>query len=309
MSDEAVSRREEPPELVDALRERGVLLGLSYRLLGSLADAEDAVQETYIRWHRLGDEERRSIAHPRAWLIKTAGRIGLDMLGTARARREHYVGEWLPEPLPAPNRWSSQGTSITIDPADRVSMDDSVSMALLVVLESMTPAERVAFVLHDVFRYTFPEVADVVGRTPAACRQLASSARRRIRSERRNPVPPAEHASAVRSFKTAWQTGDLTALIDVLDPDVTAITDGGGIVSAALEPVHGPEAVARLLLGVIDRRPDLAIREETVNGEPGLVATDGDDHTLAVLTLAATTGGRIRHVWAVRNPRKLAIWR
>ncbi len=309
MSDEAVSRREEPPELVDALRERGVLLGLSYRLLGSLADAEDAVQETYLRWHRLGDDGRRSIAHPRAWLIKTASRIGLDMLGTARARREHYVGEWLPEPLPAPNRWSSQGTSITIDPADRVSMDDSVSMALLVVLESMTPAERVAFVLHDVFRYTFPEVADVVGRTPAACRQLASSARRRVRSERRNPVPPAEHASAVRSFKTAWQTGDLTALIDVLDPDVTAITDGGGIVSAALEPVHGPEAVARLLLGVIDRRPDLAIREETVNGEPGLVATDGEDHTLAVLALAATTRGRIRHVWAVRNPRKLAIWR
>lgn len=266
MSDEAVSRREEPPELVDALRERGVLLGLSYRLLGSLADAEDAVQETYLRWHRLGDDGRRSIAHPRAWLIKTASRIGLDMLGTARARREHYVGEWLPEPLPAPNRWSSQGTSITIDPADRVSMDDSVSMALLVVLESMTPAERVAFVLHDVFRYTFPEVADVVGRTPAACRQLASSARRRVRSERRNPVPPAEHASAVRSFKTAWQTGDLTALIDVLDPDVTAITDGGGIVSAASRSTaRKPSRVSSSASSIAGQTSRSARRPSTAN--------------------------------------------
>ncbi len=309
MSDGAASRDRKSPELVDAMRERSMLLGLSYRLLGSVADAEDAVQETYVRWHRLGEEQRRSISHPRAWLIKTAGRIGLDMLGTARARREHYVGEWLPEPVPEPSRWRSHDASTTIDPADRVIMDDSVSMALLVVLESMTPAERVAFILHDVFRYTFPEIADVVGRTPAACRQLASSARRRVRSEQRRPVPAAEHVSAVRSFKTAWQTGDLTALIDVLDPDATAIADGGGIVSAALEPVHGPEAIARFLLGVLDRQPDLAIHEELVNGEPGLVATDGADRTLAVLALTATTTGKIRHVWAVRNPQKLTIWR
>ncbi|MGC3954270.1 MAG: sigma factor-like helix-turn-helix DNA-binding protein [Propionicimonas sp.] len=181
-------------------------------------------------------------------------------------------------------------------------------MALLVVLESMTPAERVAFILHDVFRYTFPEIAEIVGRTPAACRQLASSARRRVREEQRTAVPPAEHAAAVHSFKVAWQTGDLAALIDTLDPDATAITDGGGLVSASLEPLSGPEAIARFLLGVLDRQPDLSIHEELVNGERGLVATDSHDHTLAVITLATSDSGKIKHVWAVRNPEKLEVW-
>jgi RNA polymerase sigma-70 factor (ECF subfamily) len=298
----------EPPELVDAIRERSVIMGLSYRLLGSLADAEDAVQETYIRWYRLSEQERRAVTHPRAWLVKTASRIGLDMLKTARARRENYVGAWLPEPLPAAGRWSSQGSDAAIDPADRVTLDDSVSIALLVVLEAMTPAERVAFVLHDVFGYTFSEIAEIVGRTPAACRQLASSARRRVREEQRTPVRPSEHAAAVRSFKTAWQTGDLAALIDVLDPEATAITDGGGLVSAALEPVHGREAVAAFLLGVFERQPDLVIREELVNGEAGLVATDAHDTTLAVLAFAVTHHTKIKRVWAIRNPRKLEVW-
>lgn len=298
----------EPSELIDAVHERSMLLGLSYRLLGSLADAEDAVQETYIRWYRLSDEKRRSISYPRAWLVKTAGRIGLDMLGTARARRERYVGEWLPEPIPAVTRWTSQETSATLDPADRVTLDDSVSMALLVVLESMTPAERVAFVLHDVFRHTFPEIADIVGRTPAACRQLASSARRRVREARRAPVPPAEHAAAVKTFKAAWQTGDLTALIEVLDPEATAITDGGGLVSAALEPLHGPETIADFFLSVLDRQPDVTIHEELVNGEEGLVATDSQDHTLAVLALTVTEGGKVKNIWAIRNPHKLEAW-
>ncbi len=183
-------------------RERGLLLGLSYRLLGSLADAEDAVQETYVRWYRLSEPERRAIASPRAWLVKTAGRIGLDMLRSARARRERYVGEWLPEPVPDPSRWSSQSSDSITDPADRASVDESVSMALLIVLESMTPAERVAFVLHDVFRYPFAEVAEVVGRSPEACRQLASSARRRVRQSRGTPAAPAEHEAVVRSFRT-----------------------------------------------------------------------------------------------------------
>lgn len=295
-----------PPELADAIRERGALLGLCYRLLGSLADAEDAVQETYIRWYRLSEQERRQVASPRAWLIKTASRIGLDMLSSARARREHYVGEWLPEPVPTPSTWSSQQTADLIDPADRVSMDESVSMALLVVLESMTPAERVAFILHDVFRYPFPEVAEIVGRTPQACRQLAASARRRLREARATPVERAEHDAVVRSFKHAWQTGDLATLLRLLDPDATAVTDGGGLVSAALEPLRGAEAIARFLLGVFERQPDLAIREGLVNGELGLVATSGDQ-TLAVIAFAVT-GGRVEHVWAVRNPNKLTAW-
>lgn len=296
----------EPPELGDAIRERSVLLGLSYRLLGSLADAEDAVQETYIRWYRLSDAERRQIGSPRAWLVKTASRIGLDMLTTARARREQYVGEWLPEPIPTPGTWTSHHDSAPIDPAERVSLNESVSMALLIVLESMTPAERVAFILHDVFRYTFPEVAEVVGRTPEACRQLASSARRRVHSARSTTVEPSEHTAVVRSFKVAWETGDLASLISLLDPDATAITDGGGLVSAALEPLLGADAIAEFLLGVYERRPDLTIREDLVNGELGLVAT-GAGETLAVVSLSHRAG-KIEHVWAVRNPDKLGAW-
>ncbi|WP_436697564.1 RNA polymerase sigma factor SigJ [Nocardioides sp. BYT-33-1] len=299
----------EPPELVDAIRERSVLLGLSYRLLGSLADAEDVVQETYVRWYRLAEEDRRGIAHPRAWLVKTASRIGLDTLSTARARRERYVGAWLPEPLPTASRWTSRDVSAAVDPAERVTLDDSVSMALLVVLESMTPAERVVFVLHEVFRYPYAEIADVVGRTPAACRQLASSARRRVREQQRTPVSPADHAAVVHSFKTAWQSGDLAALIDLLDPDAGAITDGGGLVSASREPVQGAEAVATFLLDVVSRQPDLTLREELVNGELGLVATDSDDHTLAVIALVTIPTGRVGQVWAVRNPQKLEVWR
>lgn len=308
MPDPSTPGESEPPKLVDAIRERSVLLGLSYRLLGSLTDAEDAVQETYIRWYRLTEQERREVIHPRAWLVKTASRIGLDMLKSARARREQYIGEWLPEPLPAAGGWSSQHAESVIDPADRVTLDDSVSMAVLVMLEAMTPAERVAFILHDVFQYSFSEVAEIVGRTPAASRQLASSARRRVREQQRRSVPAAETAAAVRSFKAAWQTGDLAALIDVLDPHATAITDGGGLVSAALEPLHGALAVARFLIGVHERQPGLTIREELVNGEPGLVATDTHDRTLAVLALSATAEGKVDQVWAVRNPQKLGVW-
>ena len=283
-----------------------MLLGLCYRLLGSLADAEDAVQETFARWYRLSEEERRQIASPRAWLIKAASRIGLDMLGTARARRERYVGEWLPEPIPGEARWSSQGADPAVDPVDRVSLDESVSMALLIVLESMTPAERVAFVLHDVFRYPFDEVAEIVGRTPEACRQLASSARRRVRASRAAPVDPAAHAAVVRSFQAAWQTGDLAALVGLLDPDVTAISDGGGLAPAARKPVHGADAIARFLLRARERRPDVVLRTELVNGLLGLVATERG-RTVAVVSLGVT-GDRIEGIWAVSNPEKLRAW-
>ncbi|WP_205624291.1 sigma-70 family RNA polymerase sigma factor, partial [Amycolatopsis vancoresmycina] len=151
--------------------ERQQLIGLAYRLLGSVSDAEDVVQEAYGRWYALTGPQREAIESPAAWLTTVAGRICLDLLGSARVRRERYVGEWLPEPVPAGR---------LADPADRVTRDESVTMAFLVVLDAMTPAERVAFVLHDVFGYPFAEVATVLGRTPAACRQLAGSARRRI---------------------------------------------------------------------------------------------------------------------------------
>ena len=232
------------PGLSAIMSERRQLINLAYRLLGSLADAEDVVQETYARWYAMSSREQAAIDVPAAWLTKVASRICLDLLRSARSRRERYVGEWIPEPLPGSTEWLS-GTGGTSDPADRVTLDESVNMAFLVVLDSMTPAERVAFILHDVFRYPFPEVAEIVGRTPAACRQLASSARRRI-SDAQTPAPPtARRAELIREFKEAWEATDIQALISLLDPDVTATADGGGVVQAALEPVHGGAEVAR----------------------------------------------------------------
>ncbi|MFC7640936.1 sigma-70 family RNA polymerase sigma factor [Streptosporangium lutulentum] len=179
------------------MSERRQLINLAYRLLGSLADAEDVVQETYARWYAMTPQQQEAVESPGAWLTTVAGRICLDLLGSARARRESYVGQWVPEPLPESTEWINgrPGGSMA-DPADRITLDESVSMAFLVVLESMTPAERVAFVLHDVFRYPFAEVAEIVGRTPAACRQLASSARRRIRASRPPATPAAQRAAS-----------------------------------------------------------------------------------------------------------------
>ena len=218
------------------------------------------------------------------------------------------MGEWIPEPLPEPAEWiSGRPGGITADPADRVTLDESVSMAFLVVLESMTPAERVAFILHDVFRYSFAEVAEIVGRTPAACRQLASSARRRIRASQAPATPAARQAGIVRDFKQAWEAKDIDALIGLLDPDATAIADGGGLVSAALHPIEGGEQIARYLVDIAGRAPgNVTILERTVNGQPGLVAQqDGVTVTVFAFDVA---GDRIKHIWAVRNPEKLRPW-
>src|SRR4051794_26777538 len=221
-----MSRRSEP-DLGVVMSERRQLINLTYRLLGSLTDAEDAVQETYARWYALSPRQREAIESPGAWLTRVASRICLDLLGSARARRERYVGEWVPEPLPEPTEWiTGRPDGTTADPADRVTLDESISMAFLVVLDAMTPAERVAFILHDVFRYPFGEVAEIVGRTPAACRQLASSARRRVQASQTPATPTARQAAIVRAFKTAWEAKDIDALIGLLDPDAAAIGDG-----------------------------------------------------------------------------------
>lgn len=301
---------EERPTLDVVMSERRHLVNLAYRMLGSLAEAEDAVQETYARWYAMPPEEQRAIESPGAWLTRVASRICLDVLGSARARRERYVGEWLPEPVPGRGGWingrGGDPVADPADPADRVSLDESITMAFLVVLESMTPAQRVAFVLHDVFRYPFADVAEIVGRTPAACRRLASSARQRVRAAERPVAPEPQQADVVRRFREAWAAKDVAALVALLDPEVTATADGGGQVSALLEPIHGGEPVAHAFVRVADLAPGLSLAERTVNGQPGLVAQVGDVvETVLAFEVAA---GRITRIWAVRNPEKLRPW-
>ena len=292
------------PALHAVMTERRQLINIAYRLLGSLAEAEDVVQDTYTRWYAMSRSQQQAIESPAAWLTTVTSRICLNVLGSARARRERYVGDWIPEPLPDGITGRSESAG---DPADRVTLDESVNMAFLVVLESMTPAERVTFILHDVFRYPFTEVADIVGRSPAACRQLASSARRRLRAARAPATPIAQRAEIVRNFKRAWQAKDINALIGLLDPDAVATADGGGLALTFLHPIEGNEQIARAWVELANRAPSNAtLLERTVNGQPGLVASqDG-----AIVTVFAfdVTRDRIKHIWVIRNPDKLRPW-
>jgi RNA polymerase sigma-70 factor, ECF subfamily len=294
------------PSLAEIMSERRQLINVAYRLLGSLAEAEDAVQETYARWYALTPRQRDEIESPGAWLTTVTSRICLDQLNSARARRERYVGQWIPEPLPEPAEWVGTRAGAPADPADRITLDESVSMAFLVVLESMTPAERVAFILHDVFGYPFGEIAGIVGRTPAACRQLASSGRRRVRDARSAPAPTDRQLAVVREFRNAWQTSDIAALVALLDPDVTFAADGGGRAPAALDPVEGAELVARYLTDLAARSSGLTMLERTVNGLPGLIVQDGA--TIVTVFAFDLADDRISHIWAVRNPDKLRPW-
>ena len=288
--------------------ERRQLINLAYRLLGSLAEAEDAVQEAYARWYAMTAHQQDAIASPGAWLTTVASRICLTLLGSARARRERYAGAWIPEPLPASAAWiTGQAGAAAADPADRITLDESVTMAFLVVLEAVTPAERVALILHDVFGYPFAEVAQIVGRTPAACRQLASAARRRIRAAQPPAASTARQATIVRAFKAAWAARDIDALIGLLDPDATAIADGGGLATTFLRPIEGGEQIARAWIELANRAPsNVAFLERTVNGQPGLVAQlDGVTVTVVAFDVV---DDRIRRIWAVRNPEKLRVW-
>ncbi|MGH3382940.1 MAG: RNA polymerase sigma factor SigJ [Nocardioidaceae bacterium] len=300
---------EQPDPRLDALKsERRQLFDVAYRLLGSLADAEDVVQETYARWYALTTEQQEDIKTPVAWMTKVASRICLDLLGSARARRERYVGEWIPEPLPDRSEWvSGRSGVLSGDPADRVTLDESISMAFLVVLESMTPAERVAFILHDVFSYPFADVAEIVGRSPDACRQLASSARRRVRESgsAATPAPHTRQADVVRQFKEAFEAKDVAGLVRLLDPQVVSMTDGGGVASAYPSRV-GPAEVVQACLDLKSRMPYLSVLERTVNGQPGLVA-QVDGETMAVLAFKVVDD-MIEHIWTVRNPEKLRPW-
>jgi RNA polymerase sigma-70 factor (ECF subfamily) len=273
--------------------QRPRLVRVAYATTGSLAEAEDCVQEAWLRLRRAA--ERTEIRDLGAWLTTTVSRIALDTLTSARARREHYVGQWLPEPLV-----EDLGAH---DPAERVATDESVSMALLLVLERLTPAERTSFLLHDVFGLSFEEVAEVVGRTPASVRQLASRARRHVQEGRpRFPPTQAEQRRLVEAFADACQQGDLAGLVALLDPEVVFRGDGGGKVAAWPWPEHGADNVARRLITYLTL-PHLGMRFAEVGGGPGIVMRD----PWGVLTVIAFTvdAGRIVAIDAVRNPDKL----
>lgn len=285
--------------------ERRQLINVAYRLLGSVAEAEDAVQDAYARWYGLPPSRREEIRSPGAWLTTVTSRICLDVLGSARARRERYVGAWLPEPLPDRTEWDPVASAGRVDPADQIVLDESVSMAFLVVLESMTPAERVAFVLHEVFRYPFAEIAGVLERTPAACKQLAASARRRV-TVPPAPAPAPGQADVVRHVKEAWETRDVAALVALLNPAAVMTADGGGVVGTVLHPVEGGAQIARYMVAIAERAPGLELLERTVNGVPGLVARRaGVVETVASFGVA---DGRVTRIWVVRNPEKLRPW-
>lgn len=271
-----------------------VVMDVAYRMLGSVTDAEDASHDVF---ERLAAADRGAIRDLRGWLITVTARRCLDRLRSAEVTRREYVGPWLPEPV-------VNVADTTADPADRVTLDESVRMALLAVLERLSPAERTAFVLHDVFAMPFSEVSVLVGRTVPACRQLARRAREHIReADRRFDVDPANHRRLAERFAAACNAGDLAALLAVLDPDVTGEFDSGGVLPAAPRaPVRGAERVAQLLLRSFQGLP-VHFQVGAVNAEPGLVVLL-EGRVVTVLTFQ-TAAARIRHIQAIGNPAKL----
>ncbi|MFF2749567.1 RNA polymerase sigma factor SigJ [Kitasatospora sp. NPDC058048] len=295
------------PRTPDAFEANRRYLGsVAYRLLGSFTDAEDVLQDAWLRWRAA---DRSAVADPRAFLTTVVTRLCYDQLGSARARREAYYGEWLPEPAVT---YATGPDS----PAELAERGESVSLALLAVLEQLTPAERAAFVLHDVFAVGFEEIAASLERTPDAARQLASRARRRVRdggraqdaARRTGGTDRAEHRQAVEAFAAASTRGDILALMEVLDPDVVWHSDGGGIVRAGVRPIHGADRVARMVAGLVAKwfTPDTATTTALVNGEPGLVWYERATGTVGGVLAFTVTDGRIAEAHVVVNPEKLA---
>ncbi len=281
-------RAEELAAAYTAVRPR--LVGIAYAVLGTRTEAEDVVSDCWLRL--MAADAREPVRDVEGWAVVAVSRRALDVLRSARVQREAYVGPWLPEPL------------LDADPADRVSLDDRVSYALMVVLETLSPAERTAWVLHELFAVPFPEIARVVGRNPAAVRQLAARARTHVAAGApRLEVDAADHRRAVEAFLAAATGGDLGGLLAVLDPDVVLTSDGGGVTTAARRPVLGADRVARFLLGVVHKRP-LVYRAVTVNGQPGYAASDPDGTLLGVCALTVRDG-RVVRVDLVMSPAKL----
>lgn len=270
---------------------RPYLRRVAYGVLGSLAEADDVVQDVWLKLQRV---DRDEIEDLRAFLAQVTARRALDVLGSARVRREAYVGPWLPEPI-------VEG----LGPEERVTLDESVSMALLVVLERLSPAERTAFLLHDVFGYSFGEVAQTVGRTDAAVRKLASRARRHVEEQGARFEPtPQEHREIFDAFAAAFEGGSIDDLVAVLDPDVRMISDGGGVVNASRKPLLGADRVARAL--VASRTTNrLTLRVASVNGRAGFVIRDEETGITTVLAITVRED-RVSKILVMRNPEKFA---
>lgn len=270
-------------------RHRSLLFTVAYEMLGSASDAEDVVQETWLRWAGVDHAEVRD---PRAYLVRIVTRQALNRMRSVSRRREDYVGEWLPEPL-------LTGPDVAAD----VELADSVSMAMLTVLETLGPAERAVFVLRDVFDTPYAEIAEAVGKSPAAVRQIAHRARQHVAARRpRVPVSASEQQEVVDRFLAATRNGDLQGLLDVLAPDVVLVADGGGVVAAARRPIAGAERVGTQLARLAGLG-DVDARIVWLNGSPaGRIEIGGELDTAVSLTVE---NGRITRIYAVRNPHKL----
>jgi RNA polymerase sigma-70 factor (ECF subfamily) len=275
--------------------QRPRLFGVAYRMLGSVADAEDVLQETYLRWQETVNAGTE-VDSPSAYLTTMVSRRCLDELRSARRRREEYVGEWLPEPLLVDDR---------LDPAAQTELEDSLSTAFLVVLEALSPGERAAFLLHDVFGYEYPELARILGRAEPACRQLVARARRRVQERRpRFDVSREEHERLLTEFLHASTAGDLDGLVGLLAEDAVLRADGGGVVTAARNPILGADRVARWVLGVVQKAPPgLTSEVEMVNGLPGIVMRL--DGALFGVGSFEVRDGRIHDIYLQVNPQKL----
>jgi len=272
---------------------RSLLFTVAYEMLGSAADAEDTVQETWLRWDGIGADAQAEVADPRAYLVRIASRLALNRKRTLARRKEDYVGPWLPEPvLTAP------------DVAEDIELAESVSMAMLTVLETLTPTERAVFVLREVFDLPFDDIAAATGKSSAAVRQIAHRARSHVAARRpRIDVDRAEQQRAVARFLIAVQTGDLQTLMDTLAPDAVLIADGGGVVTAVQQPVVGRKKIMNLLGGFTRVAPGATIEPVLLNGAPGArILLDGALDTVISFTFE---NGRIIQILAVRNPDKL----
>ena len=274
---------------------RGLLFTVAYEMLGSASDAEDVVQDTWLRWDAIGEDARADVRDPRAFLVRMVTRKALDRLRSNARRREEYVGEWLPEPLlTAP------------DVANDVELAESVSIAMLTVLETLTPTERAVFVLREVFDTPYGEIAEVVGKSAGAVRQIGHRAREHVAARRpRMDVGRGEQQEVVERFLAAVTQGDLQGLLDVLAPDVVLVADGGGVVQAVVNPVVGAKKVASLLRAFSQLEPEAQILSVLLNGSAGARVVDTDDgHDTAISF--AIEDGRISRIYAVRNPAKLS---